>query len=70
MIPKFTLPCIVNTADISHGSSGGALVNTKGHVVGVTTGAYEGGNNLYISIPWMPSRRQIGTQRASLWRRS
>ncbi len=48
---EFSSPCILNTADISHGSSGGALVNTKGHVVGVTTGAYEGGNNLYISIP-------------------
>lgn len=48
---QFPEPCILNTADISHGSSGGALINTLGHVVGVTTGAYEGGNNLYISVP-------------------
>lgn len=54
MIPRFTLPCIVNTADISHGSSGGALLNTYGHVVGVTSGAYEAGNSLYISIPLTP----------------
>nr|WP_325183367.1 trypsin-like peptidase domain-containing protein [uncultured Oscillibacter sp.] len=54
MIPKFTLPCIVNTADISHGSSGGALLNAYGHVVGVTSGAYEAGNSLYISIPLTP----------------
>lgn len=48
---QFPEPCILNTADISHGSSGGALINTLGHVVGVTTGAYEAGNNLYISVP-------------------
>ena len=51
---RFTLPCIVNTADISHGSSGGALMDVCGRVVGVTTGAYEGGNNLYISVPVAP----------------
>lgn len=50
-VQKFGFPCIVNTADISHGSSGGALLNTLGHVVGVTSGAYESGNNLYISVP-------------------
>ena len=50
----FGFPCIVNTADISHGSSGGALLNALGHVVGVTSGAYEAGNNLYISVPLTP----------------
>ena len=50
----FTLPCVVNTADISHGSSGGALLNAYGHVVGVTSGAYEAGNGLYISVPLTP----------------
>ena len=39
---------------MSHGSSGGALLNTLGHVVGVTSGAYEAGNNLYISVPLTP----------------
>lgn len=51
---RFALPCVLNTADISHGSSGGALMNVYGCVVGVTTGAYEGGNNLYISLPVSP----------------
>ncbi len=46
--------CILNTADISRGSSGGALLNSYGHVIGVTSGAYEAGNNLYISIPAAP----------------
>lgn len=46
-----TLPCVISTADISHGSSGGALMNVYGHVVGVTTGAYANGNNLYLSVP-------------------
>jgi len=50
-VERFTVPCVVNTADISHGSSGGALVNIYGHVVGVTSGAYESGNSLYISVP-------------------
>lgn len=53
-VAQFGLGCIVNTADISHGSSGGALLNTLGHVVGVTSGAYEAGNNLYIAIPLGP----------------
>ena len=45
---------MVNTADISHGSSGGALLNIYGHAVGVTSGAYEAGNSLYISVPLTP----------------
>lgn len=53
-VAQFGFGCIVNTADISHGSSGGALLNTLGHVVGVTSGAYEAGNNLYIAIPLTP----------------
>ena len=53
-VSQFGFPCVVNTADISHGSSGGALLNTLGHVVGVTSGAYESGNSLYISVPLAP----------------
>lgn len=53
-VSQFSFPCVVNTADISHGSSGGALLNTLGHVVGVTSGAYEAGNSLYISVPLIP----------------
>lgn len=53
-VPKYTLPCIVSNADISHGSSGGALMNIYGHVVGITTGAYINGNNMYLSVPADP----------------
>ena len=53
-VSQFSFPCVVNTADISHGSSGGALLNAYGHVVGVTSGAYEAGNSLYISVPLTP----------------
>jgi len=53
-VSGFALPCTINTADISHGSSGGVLMNAYGHVVGVTTGAYSSGNNLYISVPLTP----------------
>lgn len=53
-VEGFSLPCVINTADISHGSSGGVLMNVYGHVVGVTTGAYSAGNNLYLSLPLTP----------------
>ena len=42
---------ILSTASISHGSSGGALLNNHGKVIGITSGAYETGNDLYYSIP-------------------
>ena len=45
------LPCILNNADISHGSSGGALLDAYGRVIGVTTGAYLNGNNMYLALP-------------------
>jgi len=44
------------TASISQGSSGGAPVNQKGEVVGVTTGAIENGQSLNFAIP--ASRRR------------
>lgn len=50
----FTTPCVINTADISPGSSGGALLNVFGHAAGITTAAYTGGNNLYLSVPLTP----------------
>lgn len=53
-VDGFSLPCVINTADISHGSSGGVLLNVYGHAVGVTTGAYSSGNNMYISVPLSP----------------
>lgn len=39
------------TAAISAGSSGGALINEKGEVIGVTFGAIEEGQNLNFAIP-------------------
>ena len=46
-----SLPALVTTADISSGSSGGALLNEFGHVVAVTSGAYIEGNGMYLAIP-------------------
>ncbi|MBR3641289.1 MAG: trypsin-like peptidase domain-containing protein, partial [Oscillibacter sp.] len=53
-IDRYALPCIVNSADISQGSSGGALMNVYGQVIGVTAGAYTRGNNLYLAVPADP----------------
>jgi S1-C subfamily serine protease len=38
-------------AAISHGSSGGALINTKGQVIGVTTAGSEDGQNINFAVP-------------------
>lgn len=50
-ISPYTLPCILNTADVSQGSSGGALFNEYGQVIGITSGAYRGGNGMYLAVP-------------------
>ena len=50
-VENYTLPMIQNTADISMGSSGGALFNAYGQVIGVTTGAYTYGNSMYLAVP-------------------
>lgn len=50
MVELSTLPCIICDATISQGSSGGALMNEYGEVLGVTTGAYAKGNNMYIAV--------------------
>lgn len=39
------------TAPISRGSSGGALVNVRGEVVGVTTASLSSGQNLNFAVP-------------------
>ena len=50
-VDRYALPCVMNTADISEGSSGGALLNEYGQVIGITTGAYTYGNNMYLAVP-------------------
>ena len=53
-LERYALPCVVNSADISRGSSGGALLNTHGQVIAVTSGAYTYGNNMYLAVPVNP----------------
>ena len=53
-VERYDLPCIMNTADISQGSSGGALLNIYGQVIGVTSGAFTYGNNMYLAVPIDP----------------
>lgn len=44
-------PCIQISAPISHGSSGGALVNEYGEVIGVTSASLIDGQNLNLAVP-------------------
>ena len=53
-VARYDLPCLMDTADISQGSSGGALLNAYGQVIGVTSGAYSYGNNMYLAAPIDP----------------
>lgn len=53
-VERYALPCVMNTADISQGSSGGALLNELGQVIAVTSGAYTYGNNMYLAVPADP----------------
>ena len=53
-VDRYSLPCVMNTADISQGSSGGALLNVCGGVTAVTSGAYTYGNNMYLAVPVNP----------------
>ena len=53
-VSRYALPCVMNTADISQGSSGGALLNIYGQVIAVTSGAYTYGNNMYLAVPVDP----------------
>ncbi len=45
------IPYIQITASISHGSSGGALLNERGQVVGITSAGLVAGQNLNFAIP-------------------
>lgn len=51
VVSGYDTPCILNNADISHGSSGGALLNVYGQVIGITSGAYAAGNSMYLAVP-------------------
>jgi hypothetical protein len=42
---------IQTSAPISHGSSGGALINKYGQVVGITCAGFEGAQNLNLAVP-------------------
>ena len=53
-VERYQLPCVMNTASISQGSSGGALLNIYGQVIAVTSGAYTYGNNMYLAVPVDP----------------
>lgn len=54
VVERYALPCLMNTADISQGSSGGVLLNALGQAIGVTTGAFTYGNNMYLAVPIDP----------------
>lgn len=48
---------IENTAKIDHGSSGGILANSKGKVVGITTGILE--NNKYAALTYSEIKEDV-----------
>lgn len=54
-LSQYKLPCVMDTADISEGSSGGALLNVYGQVIGITAGAYTYGNSMYLAVPVDPA---------------
>lgn len=54
-VDSYDAPCVMSTADISQGSSGGALLNVYGQAVGVTSGAYVFGNNMYLAVAIDPA---------------
>ncbi|MDO8355756.1 MAG: trypsin-like peptidase domain-containing protein [Nitrospirota bacterium] len=41
---------IQTTVPISHGSSGGVLLNTSGELIGITSSSFEGGQNINFAI--------------------
>ncbi len=45
------IKAIQTTAPISNGSSGGALINTKGELIGITYAGIDAGQNLNFAIP-------------------
>ncbi len=50
------------TAPISYGSSGGALFNSKGEVIGIITYLFKSGQNINFAVPINYARGMIGDQ--------
>ncbi len=50
----FGLPMLQNTASISQGSSGGALLNEYGYAIGITSGYFTYGKDMYLAVPIDP----------------
>jgi len=40
------------TAPVSHGSSGGAVLNTYGEIIGICTAGFEGGQNINLAVSY------------------
>jgi hypothetical protein len=59
--PSERLKVIQTTAPISPGSSGGALMNTNGEVIGITTLQARGGQNLNFAIPINYAKPLLGS---------
>lgn len=45
-----TVEMIQFTAPISHGSSGGALLNMYGEVIGISSGGFDDGQNINLAV--------------------
>lgn len=74
-IPAKDFDILQFTAPISSGSSGGALFNSDGEVIGVTYVSYENGQNLNLAIPInivsdLYNNKSISTQTNLLYRRT
>lgn len=54
------------SAPISHGSSGGALINEKGQAIGVTTAGYVEGQNLNFAVPINPVKTILNGKNPSI----
>lgn len=74
-IPATDYDILQFTAAISSGSSGGALFNSNGEVIGVTYASYENGQNLNLAIPVnivtdLYDKKGLPTQTDLLYRRT
>jgi S1-C subfamily serine protease len=59
MAPQGGQKVLQITAPISHGSSGGPLFNLSGEVVGITSAALVGGENLNFAVPINDARKLL-----------